>query len=578
MKKIRKTIAVLLASVSVASTFSFASCDLLEGLLGNTGNSSTSSSISSATSVATVLEKLTSYQFKSLSLDGKYQEEWDYEEDYSYSYDKVELDIEGTVNIPSGDADIYWHYVQKLTGEDEEEQAEVCADYPIRVYSRDWISFVGDPSANDIYNHPESALYACPFGNVLDFINLNGLFDSEYGKYAIYACELLGYDVYGTSAEELVNTVFAFANAEIIAIADAAGAVTVKEGELVVDLNKAADTILQDIEDVIRSIKNSTTIVDLLKNSKVKKYGEALLRTAKADKVMSTFLKVYPLFKEDFKESFSLSMMEKIFKLISIHPDKNSTAYEYIVKIVSSKEFEEFLQTEICGGDFSLNAPILNYIEKDMIYEMLGIQNMSATEEEFDLFLTPENGIKVKNTEWTYSVENNCLKGLKFAAEVDCCLESGEKGMLRFEGKLDFSTQYSSLANIDNFQVVIDEVPLFEDGAFEASGYLETEEDFTFVGIFEQNELVDIQLSEEWEEKGFQCVYNAQENTLQIENINTGDLITCMAELETYYSELEISLYQEGQYVGYLSWYTDEQELIKKSIAECIQMIVGENS
>ena len=150
--------------------------------------------------------------------------------------------------------------------------------------------------------------------------------------------------------------------------------------------------------------------------------------------------------------------------------------------------------------------------------------------------------------------------------------------MLHFEGKLDFSTQYSFLANIDNFQVVIGEVPMFEDGAFEANGYLEAEEDFTFVGIFEQNELVDVQLSEEWEEKGYQCIYNAQENTLQIKNINTGALITCMAELETDYSELEISLYQEGQYVGYLSWYTNKQELIKKSISECIQMIDGENS
>ena len=68
----------------------------------------------------------------------------------------------------------------------------------------------------------------------------------------------------------------------------------------------------------------------------------------------------------------------------------------------------------------------------------------------------------ISDTTWTYTVENNCLTGVEFGANVVCNEEAVMN--VTVEGTLAFSTKSANLINADDFQVVIDEVPVFEDG------------------------------------------------------------------------------------------------------------------
>ena len=130
-------------------------------------------------------------------------------------------------------------------------------------------------------------------------------------------------------------------NVIILNLADAANAVTVDGNKVVVDLNKLAYNMFNDINSALPKITNNTTIGQLLNDPTIKKYLSSILNAFTVDEVL------------EILDDFGLLDNEIAEQLLAVKPDENSTTYDYIVKLISSDEANELVS--------------------DMLKEMLGI-------------------------------------------------------------------------------------------------------------------------------------------------------------------------------------------------------------
>lgn len=565
MKGIRKKIALFLVGVTAGASLTFTSCDF-EAVFNKDEPSVSSSSSSSGLegqkcNVDEILDNLTAYQVKSVAFDGNYIDKRDEE---AYSYNRARYEVSAKINVSEGDGDMYWY-------EKEEYLEREPYSFYQNIYMRDWTPFAKSgvvdemqtpsyPDGAKAVANPAAFIYENFVGNIWEFPYLKPILGedlSKYEKYVSYLFEIMGYEVLGKEVKDVAATAFSFANAQIISLADVTEAIVEGEGELTLDLDKTANTLVKDFKALVDSITEKTTLEDLLKNPLIDKYMESIFRTAKAEEVVSKFLEVYTHFEKDFAENISLSNMAKILSVISIQPDKNSTAYDYLVKLVTSENFDDLLKS-MTGSKFSVvSTPITEFASLDDIHEWAS--HVWTTEDALCLNIYNDDVLSFEDMQWTYTVENNYLTGASYSANAAC---NEDESVVALKGELVYSGVPMSLINAENLLVTVAKEPIFENG-----NKVRRSNDLQFIATFFDNKIIDIKVEDASTHQTLRSNYDAANHTFTFTS-PSGVEETCQTEIKYYWYRVELRLKLEYGYEYWISWDSDGSRDVFTTIKE----------
>lgn len=520
MKRIKGFLGLLLGAVMLFSTCFFTACGAKGSGLNETADKT----------VAALAKQKT----ESLQVDINYGT-------FNGPEQTSQTNIKGQANLSDGDADIL------VKGSVPTESGEETYNYA--VIMRDWHALLGQAEENSTdfsdYVFTEDfptklyPLYSDPeefYRSYLTFIQAG--------------MEIFGYQIGGESFEEDVATAFSLVNAEIISLADAAGGVTDKNGTLTVDLNKAAYGLFNDCKTFLNSLSEKTTIADLLKNEIVTKYMNSMLRSAKPETMRTKLLEVLNMFSDGNEGSLDATLLLKIGKVLSLQPDKGSTGYEYLVKMISSKEFKELM--DYAGAeDFDLNKALgesfAEWVEGTM--NTLNAFNVSETEIYYGDYT------KITQAALVYELNKDYTIASMNAKATVRMGEQSSARTLTVDANVSFSSEKVALQDTDSLQAKYIERYHLEDGAskegvslelFSGSAGENYEEDrLVCYPVFANNKIVDFEV------KGYQSINQGEENEVAIESVYDAETNTLTVRLggEEYVFAVEIVAYHSYCYV-----------------------------
>lgn len=350
------------------------------------------------------------------------------------------------------------------------------------------------------YSDEKTEYYFLRGGNLFLYRDYGGQPDSRVEDFTGKTLEWLG--GYG-EWENLSGG--SYTGAQAAYVADVLGAFTVENGRATADFNLAAYNLVQMLKSVLNSIKLTTTVGDVLKNSTVKTLIEAFTSSLSPEDVKSYVISaIEELSAVETQEGATLGDMLEAMGIdvasYIVEPDENSTVYEYVVKIVGSKQLKNLINKimEIYGNatgklvvpmlvtldKMSVNAMLLaaetslgevkssfNELTKDITKTELKftVNNSTATVQDYSgnehsLDIPTSVTYSFKNLKLNYALEGNTLTGVSFdcdysysGTEIDASFEvdnnTGEVSVVEIimcevqsAGELTFNAEFPATA------------------------------------------------------------------------------------------------------------------------------------
>lgn len=297
----------------------------------------------------------------------------------------------GKFNLKSGDADI----TVKSTNNDKTSSHEY-------MFLRNWHAFDYDALDNGMVTNWGSNVTLNYSGNPFDSLTEEG--SPTWSQYLP--------TVFGEMVSELTNTTTKTYTYSIAKIADSFNGLTIdsKQKTATIDLNATVYGAVTAIGEVLSSINDNTTIGDILKTDAVKNILMSVTELFPATEIKSAFDEVLQSLPVEIKQMID-SMGIDLSKIF-IAPDKNSTTYDYLVKIISSEELKNAInkiiqfamqQQGVTGGiGFGL-TDTLDKMKVAPLFQMAGISvtdiarsfkdyTKQITKDSFVINLPDENG------------------------------------------------------------------------------------------------------------------------------------------------------------------------------------------
>lgn len=297
----------------------------------------------------------------------------------------------GKFNLKSGDADI----TVKSTNNDKTSSHEY-------MFLRNWHAFDYDALDNGMVTNWGSNVTLNYSGNPFDSLTEEG--SPTWSQYLP--------TVFGDMVSELTNTTTKTYTYSIAKIADSFNGLTIdsKQKTATIDLNATVYGAVTAIGEVLSSINDNTTIGDILKTDAVKNILMSVTELFPATEIKSAFDEVLQSLPVEIKQMID-SMGIDLSKIF-IAPDKNSTTYDYLVKIISSEELKNAInkiiqfamqQQGVTGGiGFGL-TDTLDKMKVAPLFQMAGISvtdiarsfkdyTKQITKDSFVINLPDENG------------------------------------------------------------------------------------------------------------------------------------------------------------------------------------------
>ena len=254
---------------------------------------------------------------------------------YTYSEDQTyDMTVDGKMNVKYGNADIVYSskYTDMITDSEAEEAWEDEDNSYIYIFLRDWYAFT--------YADEEE---------VKDFTDIPLYFETDIkALFADLLDEAMGAISLGDIASMALVPSTGLSTAYL---ADKFGALTLEDGKAVADFNLAAYNLIQSVKEMLELIDGDTTIGDVLADETVKTLIEAYTASLTAQDVKDMLdLALLQALEVEIEDGYTLrEMLEDMFALVPggfditmliPAPDRGSTVYEYIVKLVSSEELK----------------------------------------------------------------------------------------------------------------------------------------------------------------------------------------------------------------------------------------------
>lgn len=284
-----------------------------------------------------------------------------------------------------------------------------------------------------------------------------------------------------------------------------------ENGAAVIDLNKAAYNFANDVKTLVNGITAETSIGQLLDNAILKKYATVFTELISIDEIslLIAQLVVYAqrfqtmtheqieLLPEETRKIAELAQTllknVNIGALLNVKPDKNSSTYEYIVKILKSDEFNAVIAGVIANviaqspdGSAQLPFPANVKFTDISVGQILSLsagdaegvedvlRNLRAQVEKtfesvkqnqietFEYVFDGEAMVKLKkaisDARITYKMDNGKITTQSFAAKIT---ESVDEEILK-ETEISVKMKYVTLvalADISNANIIVPSLP-----------------------------------------------------------------------------------------------------------------------
>ena len=581
MRNFKKFIPLVLA---FALTFS--SCNI--DLFGNSSNQGPEE-----VTVDLVLEQLTTQKIKALAVNGAV--------DFSQTMDDMKYTgvakMDAGLNVDDGDLDFVGYVNAKENGQLQNAVAAMA-------FMDDWQVFIktmnNAPSAEfSYYRNPENVEYLELSENFKEIMEKESVIPEEYEAYDKEILEILGYEEGKTVKDTLVSAVNGV-NALIIELADAAGASTLSEKEMTVNIPQFVANVQADAVDFIEDFTIKTTLKELLLQEQLKKYMNSLTRDIDAKELQDGMKKLYEAVKEDFSDETSLTIEDwaNIFKIICINPNDHATAYEYLVELICSEEFYELTDGQMIDCNTSIFEQTTGmYLEdgyheykdlneeqkqecithfEDEIKEIADvIKEIVLVEDGKITFGSDENTAIIEGCQFVYGLhEDNTISDLS----VKGSLKMGNiEGSL--EGKISFMKEATTLTDISNFKVFAETTGEYLNGVSENYIYDSNQSMYIYPEI-QNGKLVGFVTKQEeyvgeWIYVTYDNTYNAETGTLVVNGEYTYQIETEMNP--TDYAPLYINISNKDAYWSNSKYYPIYQEEtiqpVYKTVKEYMQTL-----
>ena len=367
MKKLNKILTLALSGALLCSTGIFSSC------MGNVAE-------------ATRTQEITAVKFN-LS--------------YEDSFDgyKNSRKIDGAANLLDGDADLN----VKTNGKSED------------AHLRSWYAFVSSDDEYRAYSEIHDFLtgdydYHGQYDKIVDTMVLD---EDAYKNYLRPLLQILGAEVpENASLIELTSPILGLVSSTVLHELDSLGCISQKGDTAKVDAVKLINNFKADYEEFLNDIDENTKLSDVLTHKNVKKYMNALLCNVKADTIKKNIPTVLESFQSDFNKDLNENILEILadcIKLMNISPDFNSSAYEYLVKLVSSEEFSALIKNAT-DEEFDVQDKLKEFgIDDDSIHNAktllddLVIKDNSIVYTKTYSYEYEDGGFSAYNYQYTYT-------------------------------------------------------------------------------------------------------------------------------------------------------------------------------
>lgn len=172
---------------------------------------------------------------------------------------------------------------------------------------------------------------------------------------------------------ELVGKTLGEINGALLKLAKAGDALTETDLIVTVDLNKLAYNMLNEVKGVLNSINGNTTVDGLLKNQTVKKYAQAFTENIKPEQLVKSVLDNLETVKTNIPAEGQEQVKEIIKKIselfVKVAPDKDSTTYDYMLKLINSQELADLINGLMPDG-FGLTCKV-GELTLNSLYEII---------------------------------------------------------------------------------------------------------------------------------------------------------------------------------------------------------------
>lgn len=262
-------------------------------------------------------------------------------------------------------------------------------------------------------------------------------------------------DLYGViDISEIINTfklnlsdAVNMVNSFILNIAEKFNAVTETEGKLTADLGKVFSNAIKELKPVVDDLKDETTVGDILKNNVIKKIVSPITNIIKPTTIIDAVKQALTYLDDESK-----AVVEKILELFNdVKPERNSTTYDYLVKLLDSQKTVDFINSMIGSGvgitkklsDFTLKE-IFDFIGSDIdvkgikqkVEELLAKVELKENSVEGNVFY-----FKNVKVEYLYEGDYN-LVSQTFSGNI--CTKGSENSdgtIFDINGKIDFKKE-----------------------------------------------------------------------------------------------------------------------------------------
>lgn len=340
MKKFKKVITLATASLMAVSVGMFSAC-------GDDYGSQASNEAAEK-----IIKNLSSQDSQSITLDGK------------MTQGLATTKVSANVNYGAGNADIFasennaYHYM----------------------FIRDWKVYTAEDSKTEIKDFSSVPL---KLGT-----DLKAAAEEELGEMT---------DLVFTQIPAFVNGALSAYNSLIISFAKAANAVAYKNNTLTVNYNLAFYNMYNDTKSVVDGLKITTTVGDLLGNNTIKKYMQVLTEFVTVDEINTAVdlvkgmlestpeapeIGVNPVSEVDEDTDLTpenpetpdyTEMMQTLGVIVeavdglldAVKADANSTTYDYLLKLLSSEELKELINSSV--GEEVLAKKLSEYSVGDLL-------------------------------------------------------------------------------------------------------------------------------------------------------------------------------------------------------------------
>ncbi len=226
----------------------------------------------------------------------------------------------GKINILDGDMDLV---AESNTEGDKYYSYAFARDWALSIYS----------SEEKVTDFNGKTLQTV--GNLKELISSNPIIT-----------EILG----DTDLGELASAVLLpVTGASVLALGDEFDALTVNGGDYSVDVNLLVYNLLQRVNNFLKSLTNTTTIGELLAKNEVKELINAFTAGMDGAAMQTMFAGLLEEFANtpvDANHTIA-DMFEMDIKSVAVAADANSTAYDYIIKVVKSNELKALISEYI---------------------------------------------------------------------------------------------------------------------------------------------------------------------------------------------------------------------------------------